>query len=375
MQPQRQQQLTDNTVQVYNAIEEEILMNMANYLKKNKGLLNEQDIHAWQIRQLSMLGALTQDNVITIAKYSGLAVDEVSTALKVAQYEAIAPVNTVLTKAVQLGLLVKPLNYYGLTLEGIFNKYLLQAKNTFNMVNTVLLDSARQAYLDVVNTVVGKVVAGAKTPRQALREGLQKWATKGLPALVDKVNRRWSPDAYIRMVTRSTVNNVANVSQFQRMDENGCDLIETTSKMGAREKCAPYQGRIFSRSGTHPNYPAWSTTSYGLPDGILGINCGHVIHPYIEGLNTQRYFPQDPHENQKAYEQSQVQRANERAIRKAKTELAMMEALGDKDGIKKAQSKVKNAQATMREFIKNTGRTRRYEREQPASQILKDKVK
>ncbi|WP_205416173.1 hypothetical protein, partial [Klebsiella quasipneumoniae] len=74
---------------------------------------------------------------------SGLAVDEVSTALKVAQYEAIAPVNTALTKAVQLGLLVKPLNYYGMTLEGIFNKYLLQAKNTFNMVNTVLLDSAR----------------------------------------------------------------------------------------------------------------------------------------------------------------------------------------------------------------------------------------
>ncbi|MCU5722756.1 phage minor capsid protein, partial [Bacillus cereus] len=171
MQPQRQQQLTDNTVQVYNAIEEEILMNMANYLKKNKGLLNEQDIHAWQVRQLSMLGALTQDNVITIAKYSGLAVDEVSTALKIAQYEAIAPVNTVLTRAVQLGLLVKPLNYYGMTLEGIFNKYLLQAKNTFNMVNTVLLDSARQAYLDVVNTVVGKVVAGAKTPRQALKEG------------------------------------------------------------------------------------------------------------------------------------------------------------------------------------------------------------
>ncbi|WP_410973970.1 phage minor capsid protein [Bacillus pacificus] len=363
MQPQRQQQLTDNTVQVYNAIEEEILMNMANYLKKNKGLLNEQNIHAWQVRQLSMLGALTQDNVITIAKYSGLAVDEVSTALKIAQYEAIAPVNTVLTKAVQLGLLVKPLNYYGMTLEGIFNKYLLQAKNTFNMVNTVLLDSARQAYLDVVNTVVGKVVTGAKTPRQALREGLQKWATKGLPALVDKANRRWSPDAYIRMVTRSTVNNVANVSQFQRMDENGCDLIETTSKMGAREKCAPYQGRIFSRSGTHPNYPAWSTTSYGLPDGILGINCSHVIHPYIEGLNTQTYFPYDSKDNDKAYQLSQVQRKNEREIRKAKRELMMMEAINDAEGIKEAKQLVKEKQAVMREFIKNTGRTRRYDRE------------
>lgn len=372
MNPEKQDQLTENVVHMYNAIEEEILYNMAIYLKKHNGKLTKENIRDWQVLQLSQLGALTQSNVITIVKYSGLAIDEVSKALEIAQYEAVSPYATLVKRAVQLGLLIAPTAPAGLSLGTILSSYIAQASSTLNLVNTTMLDGARQAYINIVNTTVGMVITGALSPEQALTRTLQQWADKGLPAIVDKLGRRWSPDAYVRMVTRSTLKNTAVESQFARMEQDGIELVQTSSHIGARPLCAPYQGRIYFK-GRGPNttkYPDWSSTSYGEPAGLLGINCHHAIYPFIEGMNTQTFFPPDSFENDKAYKQSVVQRSNERAIRKAKTELAMMEALNDAEGIKKARAKVREKQATMRAFINETGRGRRYEREAPASQII-----
>lgn len=371
MRPEEAQQLTFGTVEVFNAMEDEILLNVATHLAKNNGKLTPETIHSWQIQQLTQLGSLTQANVITIAKYSQLSIDEVSNALRTAQYSTLQNTSIPLKQAVRMGLLVAPVNPVGNSLQVIFSKYLAQAKQVFNLVNTTMIDGARQIYLDVVNQTVGKVIAGSQSPRKAMAEILGKWAQKGLPALVDKANRRWSPESYLSMVTRSTVNNVANESQFAIMDEYESDLLEVSSHLGSRPKCAPYQGRIYSRSGKSTNYPPFSSTSYGEKDGLLGINCRHVTYPFIEGMSTQRNEPQDPFENDKAYQLSQVQRKHERDIRKAKRELYMMESLGEPEAIKKAKQEVRDKQARMRKFIKETGRTRRYEREAPAEQTLK----
>ncbi|MGH0741963.1 phage minor capsid protein [Bacillus paranthracis] len=372
MNPTRSQQLTTNVVDVYNAMEDEILLNVARFLASNNGVLTKESINTWQIQQLAKMGSLTQANVITIAKYSGRSIDEVSKSLEIAQYETVKRVDLPLQEAIRQGLLVAPaVPVVGQTLEGILGKYVAQARNTFNLINTTMLDGARQVYLDVVNSTVGKVVSGTRTPRQAIKESLRKWADKGLPALVDKARKKWSPEAYLTMVTRSTVNNVANESQFAHMDSLGSDLIEVSSHNGARPLCAPFQGRIYSRSGMSKKYPAWSTTSYGEKAGLLGVNCRHVTFPFVEGMSTQRYFPMDQEQNDKAYQESQQQRKLERAIRKAKRELYMMEELGDSQAIKEAKQKVTQKQAVMREFIKETGRRRRYEREAPAEQTLK----
>ena len=41
-----------------------------------------------------------------------------------------------------------------------------------------------------------------------------------------------------------------------------------------------------------------------------------------------------------------------------------MQALGDEEGVKLAQQKIRDRQANMRHFINETDRTRRYSREQ-----------
>lgn len=363
MDPLKAQQLTLGTVDVFLSIEEQILINIAKRLKSGKQLLID-DINSWQLEKLQQLESLTQANVITIAKHSGMAIDEVTAMLEQAGYLAVDENEADLIEAVQKGKLIETVPVaQSVSLQNVIAAYTTQAKDTFNLVNSTMLSQARQVYLDIINQTVGKVLSGVSTPQEALREIASKWAEKGVPALIDKAGRQWSTEAYINAVTRSMSNNIANEMQEARMDEYGADLIEVSSHSGARPGCAPYQGRIFSRSGNHPKYKPLSSTSYGEASGLKGVNCGHLFYPYIEGITDRTYRPVKKAENDKAYAESQAQRKLERDIRKAKRELAMMEAMGDSEGVELAKKKIRDKQANMREFINETGRTRRRNRE------------
>ncbi len=179
---------------------------------------------------------------------------------------------------------------------------------------------------------------------------------KGIPCFMDKLGREWSPEAYINMDIRTTCGNVAHQMQFDRMDDYDTTLLEVSSHNGARPKCAKDQGRIFDRKNKSKKYRHWKTSSYGEPDGILGINCGHHIYPFIEGVNTQTYFPYDEKENAEAYKQSQQQRQLERNVRAKKRECVALDTLGDKEGFKKASVKLKRETDKLKQFCKDTGR-------------------
>src|SRR5690606_14422276 len=136
-------------------------------------------------------------------------------------------------------------------------------------------------------------------------------AEEGIPALYDRAGRRRTVEGYTGTVMRSTVNNVVNDMQDRRMEEWGIDLVEVSSHDGARPKCAPYQGLIYSLNPNHPKYPYIGDTSMGEPDGLFGINCGHTKYPYVEGISLKRFEPYPKEQNDRVYEESQEQRALE----------------------------------------------------------------
>ncbi|WBL16441.1 phage minor capsid protein [Sutcliffiella sp. NC1] len=364
MKPSENQQLAMPTVQVFLEIEDQILTNIAKHLKKHRSLLNSQDIEGWRLLHLSEIGSLTQQNIITIAKRSGLAIDEVSRLLEDVGYKSIAYVDQTLEEAVKNGAVVIPPGEPSGVFQNILLTYQNQANETFNLINSTMLQQSQQSYIDILNQTVGKVLTGTKTPQQALREALLKWTEKGIPALVDRAGKEWSTEAYISLVTRSMTNKVSNEMQFSRMDEYGVDLIEVSSHLGARPRCAPFQGRIYSRSGTSKKYSPLSETSYGEIAGLRGVNCGHVFYAYVEGISIKRNEPFAVEENNEAYKRSQKQRYLERQIRHAKRELNMMSILGDEEGIEIAKQRVRERHDRMRAFIQETGRTRRRDREQ-----------
>lgn len=363
MEPIRQQQLSMPIVEVFLSIEEEILLNIAKILKQGKSLLDE-DIERWQTAKLSELGKLTQRNIITIAKHAELSIETVTAMLAEAGYEAVSETEMELIEAAMQGILIKPpLPNESPALEAVLLSFQRQARESFNLINTTMLNQSQQIYLNILNETTAKVLTGTKTARQALAETASRWAEHGVPALIRKDGAKMSTEAYVSMVTRSMSNSVANEMQFARMDEYGADLVEISSHMGARPKCARYQGKIFSRSGRSTKYPALSSTSYGEPDGLRGINCRHIFYPFVEGFSKQVYKPYPAAENSKVYQESQRQRRLEREIRKAKRQLAVAEALGEPEAVDAAKKKVRQRQANIRAFINDTDRTRRYERE------------
>ena len=151
-----------------------------------------------------------------------------------------------------------------------------------------------------------------------------------------------------------------------RADDYGLDLVEVDSHSGARPKCARDQGKIFDRSNKSKKYPHWNTSSYGEPDGLLGINCGHHIFPYMEGVSIRRYFPtEDMDANDKLYKETQVQRAFERDVRKQKRECMLYDEIGAEDAFEDAAVKLKSKEAKLKAYVdKNEQLHRRKDREQ-----------
>ena len=259
--------------------------------------------------------------------------------------------------------------------------YAKQARKSMNMVNTVMRYKARDAahkaindtaeladkqeFLNALNKAAGKTVSGIESRQAAMRQCIKEMTDKGIPAFVDKRGREWSPEAYVNMAIRTTAANTAQQAQFDRMDDYGLNLVEVSSHSGARPKCAKDQGKIFNRSGgggyttdlhgRKIRYYAWSESSYGEPDGILGINCGHQIYPFTPGVSYQTYFPEPEEENAEAYKKAQQQRELERRVRKSKRECMMLETAGDPEGARQAQQLLKQRQDALRQFCGDNG--------------------
>lgn len=321
----------------------------------------------WKIDRLSRMGGLERE-VLTIVKgYRDAIASGTATEVEKAALDVLVRGEAAARQAKAMGADVRDVLPADVdpAIRAIVEQYQLSAKDSMNQAMSQLAQNAGQVYADAVSKAALAVMTGAESGQEALVQTIREWSREGIGGFYDRAGRKWTTEAYANMVIRTSERRVATDAMFARGDEYGTDLIEVSSHAGARPGCAPYQGRIYSRSGTSENYPSLDSTSYGEPAGLFGINCSHVAYPYWEGVSIKRNEPtENTAKNDAEYAYSQKQRAYERSIRSAKRDLKAMEALGDEAGIRDAKELVRDRQAAMREFIEDSGRTRRYGREQ-----------
>lgn len=357
------QQMSQGLSDLYTGLETDLIANIAEYLKNG-------DIYSstaqWKIQMLAQLGSLDKANIKTISNYAGISPALLSQALETASLTAINELEDGFQQLAKDGIINGTDVPVMDTMAKALKAYDRQAKNSLNMVSTVMLYKAKSVtgkiinktaeiadkpeYIAMLSKAAGKVITGIESRQSAMRQCIQEMTDSGIPAFVDKLGREWSPEAYVNMNIRTTLSNTANTAQMERMNDYGINLVEVSSHSGARPKCAKYQGRIFDKSNKSEKYPHWKDTSYGQPDGLLGINCGHQVYPYIEGISVQRYFPYSKKENDEAYRLSQHQRELERRVRKSKRECMVLEKLGDAEGLKKASATLKNRKQALAKF-------------------------
>lgn len=366
-------QLSKGLSELYTGLETDLISNIADYLKNGSISCSTAQ---WKIQMLAQLGALDKTNIRTIAEYANTTPELLTETLETAAITAIEELEPGFRELVRSGIVNDtdiPIEH---TMKNAIKTYRKQASTDLNMVNTVMLYKAKSAarkvindtselaekknFLNMLNKAAGKVVTGIESRQAAMRQCIKEMSEKGIPAFVDKCGREWSPEAYINMNIRTTVANTACQAQFDRMDDYGLDLIEVSSHSGARPKCAKDQGKIFNRKnkegyttdlyGNKVRYYSWKRSSYGEPDGILGINCGHQVYPFVPGVSRQTYFPYDNKENNALYKSIQGQRELERRVRKSKRECMILEQLGDTAGLEKASVTLKRRTDALKQY-------------------------
>ena len=110
---------------------------------------------------------------------------------------------------------------------------------------------------------------------------------KGVTAFVDKAGREWSLESYCSMATRTT-GRQAQVAAALTADD--WDLWEIVKIGSTCPLCSAYEGRVYSKSGTDPDYPPLAM-AFGKIDPVgsndlsntwlnLHPNCLHTLIRY-----------------------------------------------------------------------------------------------
>ena len=376
-------ELEEQVERIYIDMENELLLNIAQKLadgkpmeidkwnaENNRPLEGSGNVNEWQLQRLKELNGLNEENAKIIAKYSGRTVEEVEKVFARAQEIGMTRDETLIEKGVQLGILneINPDSERPIV-EGILSSAIQEVLTTFNKQNNSLLTSSGEEYTNIVNKVSSQVLAGTKTTNKAMQEAVSELAQKGLTGFTARNGARWSPEGYTKMLIRSNTQNTINRIQEQRMQDCGANFVEISQHMGARPLCSQDQGQIFSLdgysgyiedlNGRRIKVRAWSSSTYGEPAGILGINCGHSRHMFLPGLSIKRDKDFTKKENDDAYVEKQRQRQYERIIRNKKREIAMLKQTGAEDSyIRMKQNSLSNTRKEYMSFLDKTGRTR-----------------
>ena len=377
--------------EVYGAVTDRILVNLARYFPYIHKSSEALDLFNYQSRMLAQMGQVTRESADIIMQSLKGADDALRGALEAAIMEALKSEEPKLRMAAQKGLLqgagIVPPEITPNQMQA-FEYFYRQSADKLNLVNTVMLESTEQVYAatvsdaaariartqNILNVGAGEVVTGVSSWNQAMHDAVAKMVENGITGFVDHGGHKWSPEAYAAMDIRTTMFNVAREATWELNDQYGNDLYQVSSHNGARPLCYPWQGKVISRTDTERDvedlygntvhvYPQ-SATSYGQAAGLFGVNCKHYPMTFIPGFSDIKGEPQDPEENEKTYAESQQQRALERRLRNEKRDLAVMKAQGaSEDQIRAQKDRVNRASSDIDTFCDETGRARRRNRE------------
>jgi len=322
---------------------------------------------AWQVQRLTESGLLYEQVLEELSKLTGQSEAVLRQTFQKAGVTAIKFDDAIYRAA---GLSPIPLRLS----PAMLNTLMAGLEKTNGIIRNLTLTTAinaQNSFINAADLAYLQVSTGAMSYDQAIRAAVKDVANQGLSA-ISYAGRNEQIDVAMRRTVLTGINQTVGKLTETRADEMGTDLVQTSAHIGARPTHQIWQGKIFSRSGTHKKYPNFvEETGYGTVTGLSGINCRHSFYPFFEGISVTAYKDLAEYEGKPVtyngkemtfYDATQKQRSIEREIRKAKREASALEAAGLDNTAELAH--VKDLQGRMRDFIKQTGLNRQSVREQ-----------
>lgn len=156
------------------------------------------------------------------------------------------------------------------------------AENAFQRYEDVTQVIGRQVndiYRELALENVRGTVVGYDTWKQTARNFREQLADRGVTGFKDRAGRSWNMRTYTEMVARTTTMQAHLEGTANRLAEQGHDLIEISSHVGACKLCLPWENKVLSLTGKTPGYP---TLEEAKAAGLFHPNCCHAYGLHID---------------------------------------------------------------------------------------------
>lgn len=345
-----------NVADIYHQLALDLFDNVVERVTERGTVYLDKQPYIWQLEKMQQMHMLNEENLKLISKYSGVAEEQLRHIVENEGLRLYTDTKQQLMEDLGRGSLGG--NNY---IQEILADYANQAVDELhNLINTTLPKAVIGAYQGIVEQSVARVVTGLSTADKAISDTVMKWQEKGFQGFQDSAGRNWKIDNYARTVIKTTTYRTFREMRTRPAEELGIDTFYFSKKASAREMCAPLQHQIVTTGHARTEHGekilALDDYGYGKPRGCLGINCGHMITPFIPGANYKPDLGEDvaevtPEQAEENANAEAKQRALERSIRANKEKLHVAEKLDDDDLIDKYKAKVRTQKSALKDYV------------------------
>lgn len=286
----------------------------------------------WQIEIMQDSGALLEDIIPEIAKYTKREQKEIKAAMEEAGIKAVEQDDKIYEAA---GLSPVPLLESPQLIRLMQRNYDATLGEWDNYTRTTA-DAAQRLFINSCDTAYHKVTSGTVSYTQAVREAVDEVVSGGVYVnYTDEETGRVHKDTIETATARAVRTGIGQATGdivLKRMEEMGWDTILVSAHLGARTGDGGqnpgnhlwWQGQFYSRTGQDKRFPPfYASTGYGTGEGLCGWNCRHSFGSG-DGENNP-YKDIQTSDSEKIEKLEQRQRALERRIRKTKRIVAGMQ--------------------------------------------------
>ena len=335
--PHYLQQIADGAENIASQLHEYIIRQIVDRMMIRIGrgddyLLTSSD--AWRIQVLQDSGYLLQDITEELAKYTKRQEKEIKAAMEEAGVKALEYDDKTYRAA---GLSPMPLTQSPALIRLMERNYNATLGEWRNMTRSTA-EAAQKLFLNECDFAYNKVMSGATSYSQAVREAVESVASGGVYVDYPSGHRDTIEVATARAV-RTGIAQAAGDISIKRMEEMDWDIILVSAHIGARTGDGGqnpgnhlwWQGQFYSRTGEDKRFPNfYEVTGYGTGVGLSGYNCRHSFGSG-DGVNNP-YADIQTADNVRVEKLEQRQRALERRVRKTKREV-----MGLQEAVEKCQ--------------------------------------
>lgn len=331
--------------EAFSEIELELIQSMKRNMKKHlkDEKIEDIDFTQWQGEMLKGLDEYLIENKKRLPSYYKKINKEIENMIKNEYKDGALSQERKILQSILDGQKVNPSKKINKALDGVKGKTLkdkartlLETEGTFFKINdravndlidealtgikkgeSAILRDTSDIYRDVIFKSQLKAQLGNKTIYQAVDEATKDFLSKGITSIRYKDGKMVNIQSYSEMAIRTSKKRAFLTGEGEMRKEWGLSLILTSQYGACSPTCLPYQNKVciddvFSGGkpdGVHP------LLSDFMANGFYHPNCRHTHSTYFSSITSKRK-DLDKTETSEHYELEQIQRYNERQIRK-----------------------------------------------------------